>query len=145
MYRLPLTASLPEHRNLPDSIVWRDVAVLSRLSCIRHGFLTLVEGDCRHQFGDPDAEVCATVTVTDSRFFADVAFAGTIGGGEAYIRNYWYADSITNVVRIFAKNRQIARFNGVRRVTPHPAAAKAVPLAQPEYSKRQPQEHLCAL
>lgn len=94
-------------------------AVLSRLGCIRFGSLTLKEGGRTHRFGDPQADVCATVTVTDPRFFADVAFAGTIGGGEAYIRGYWQSDNVTNVVRIFAMNRQLldSMESGVSRVT----------------------------
>ena len=82
-------------------------AVLRRLSAIEHGRLTVSDGGTLHHFGDPAADLTATVTVTDPRFYADVAFGGAIGGGEAYIRGYWHADCVTDVVRIFAKNRQL--------------------------------------
>jgi len=94
-------------------------AVFRRLSQIRDGKLTLIEGDNRHHFGAKDSDLTACITITDSRFFSDVAFGGAIGGGEAYIRNYWHADSVTNVVRIFARNRQVLETmeSGVSRLT----------------------------
>jgi cyclopropane-fatty-acyl-phospholipid synthase len=94
-------------------------AVFRRLSQIRDGKLTLIEGDDRHHFGTKDSDLTACITITDSRFFSDVAFGGAIGGGEAYIRNYWHADSVTNVVRIFARNRQVLETmeSGVSRLT----------------------------
>lgn len=81
-------------------------AVLSRLDRIRHGSLTLIDGDRRYKFGDEHSDVVANITIEDPRFFSDVAFGGTIGGGEAYIRGYWHADNLTSVVRIFARNRE---------------------------------------
>ena len=94
-------------------------AVIRRMSLIRHGGLTLIEGDKRHHFGEEGSDLAACITIGDPRFFADVAFGGTIGGGEAYIRGYWQADSVTNVVRIFAKNRQVLETmeSGVSRLT----------------------------
>ena len=81
-------------------------AVIDRLSLIRHGQLTLIDGDDQFRFGDADSDVRASVTVTDPRFFADVAFGGAVGGGEAFMRGYWQTDCLTNVVRIFARNRE---------------------------------------
>lgn len=82
-------------------------AVLKRLSVMREGCLTLIDGGGEYRFGDPEDELRATITVLDPRFYADVAFGGTIGGGEAYFRSYWQADSLTNVVRIMARNRDL--------------------------------------
>ena len=82
-------------------------AVLGRLAGIVEGRLTLLDGDAEHHFGASDAELSATITITDPRFYADVAFGGAIGGGEAYIRGYWHADSLTNVVRVLARNRHV--------------------------------------
>lgn len=82
-------------------------AVHSRLSALRDGCLTLVESGQEFHFGKRDSELYATITVTDARFYSDVAFAGAIGGGEAYFRGYWHADSLTNVVRILARNRRV--------------------------------------
>ncbi len=82
-------------------------AVLDRLSGIENGSLVIVDGGTRYQFGDPDSDLAVTVTVTDPRFYPDVAFGGAIGGGEAFIRGYWHADSVTRVVQILARNRHV--------------------------------------
>ncbi len=81
-------------------------AVIDRLSVIQHGCLMLFDGSDQFQFGNPNSDVRASVTVTDPRFFADVAFGGAVGGGEAFMRGYWQTDCLTNVVRIFARNRE---------------------------------------
>lgn len=80
-------------------------AVIERLGLIRNGSLTLIDGKDRFRFGDPNSDLAASVTVTDPRFYADVAFGGAVGGGEAFMRGYWQTDCLTNVVRIFAQNR----------------------------------------
>lgn len=81
--------------------------VVRRLSGIEQGSLTIIDGDHRYEFGDPQSDLSARITVSDPRFYPDVAFAGAIGGGEAYIRGYWQADSVTSVVRILARNRHV--------------------------------------
>jgi len=85
--------------------------VHSRLNVLESACLTFIEttdeGPIEVCFGDHSAELCATITVTDPRFYSEVAFGGTIGGGEAYFRGYWHADSPTNVVRILARNRHV--------------------------------------
>ena len=82
-------------------------AVLRRLAVLRDASLTLIDGREEIHFGDRAAELRATITVTDPRFYSDVAFGGAVGGGEAYFRSYWHADSLTNVVRILARNRRV--------------------------------------
>lgn len=94
-------------------------AVMHRLSVIEYGRLTVIDGDTLHHFGDTAAELTATITITDRRFYSDVAFGGTIGGGEAYIRGYWHTECVTDVVRIFAKNRHVLENmeSGIARLT----------------------------
>ena len=83
--------------------------VLSRLSSIEHGQLTLREGDRATTFGSNAAgeDLHADITVNDPRFYSDVAFAGSIGAGEAFIRGYWETPHLTEVVRILLRNRQV--------------------------------------
>ena len=42
-----------------------------------------------------------------SQLFADAAFGGTVGAGEAYIRGLWHCDDLTGLVRIFVANRDV--------------------------------------
>ena len=82
-------------------------AISGRLAVMGDGGLRLVDGDDERFFGDAGSELQATVHVTDPRFYSDVAFGGVIGGGESYFRGYWSTDSLTNVVRIMARNRAV--------------------------------------
>ena len=84
-------------------------AVLRRLADLRHGELTLLDGPQEYRFGQP-TELCnlsVRVTVRDQRFYSDIAFAGTIGAGEAYMCNYWETNDLTALIRIFAVNRRV--------------------------------------
>jgi cyclopropane-fatty-acyl-phospholipid synthase len=82
---------------------------LGSLAGLQHGELTVVvpgTGE-RHTFGRR-TDLCplhATLEVLHPQTFADAAFGGTVGGGEAYMRGYWRTDDLTALVRIFVANR----------------------------------------
>ncbi len=82
-------------------------AIHSRLDVMQDGGLRLIDGNEERLFGSSDSELQATIHVSDPRFYSDVAFAGVIGGGESYFRGHWSTDSLTNVVRIMARNRAV--------------------------------------
>ena len=84
-------------------------AVLRRLADLRHGELTLLDGPREYRFGQPTerCNLSVRVTVRDQRFYSDIAFAGTIGAGEAYMCNYWETNDLTALIRIFAVNRRV--------------------------------------
>jgi cyclopropane-fatty-acyl-phospholipid synthase len=82
---------------------------LQSLARFEHGELTVVvpaTGE-RHVFGRRTAEcdVHATLEILHPQTFADAAFGGTVGGGEAYIRGLWRTDDLTALVRMFVANR----------------------------------------
>lgn len=83
--------------------------VLTRLAGIADGTLRLCEGERATVFGEASAHdaLQAEVHVRDPRFYSDVAFAGSIGAGEAYIRGYWDSPNLTEVVRILLRNRHV--------------------------------------
>jgi cyclopropane-fatty-acyl-phospholipid synthase len=82
--------------------------LLNRLSQFEHGELRLIEPDGRqHVFGRhvPSGLSC-TLYFDQSQAFADAAFGGTVGAGEAYIRGLWRCDDLVSLVRIFIANRE---------------------------------------
>jgi cyclopropane-fatty-acyl-phospholipid synthase len=83
--------------------------LLSQLATLQHGCIRLIEPEGEHRFGKrtPECELSVTVHVTHPQFFADVAFGGTVGAGEAYIRGLWRCDDLTSLVRIFVRNREL--------------------------------------
>jgi cyclopropane-fatty-acyl-phospholipid synthase len=83
--------------------------LLKQLRQFEHGELRLVEPDGReHVFGRRHVgfDLGCTVHFDHAQVFADAAFGGTVGAGEAYIRGLWRCDDLTTLVRIFVANRE---------------------------------------
>ena len=83
--------------------------LLAQLAKLEQGSIRIVEPAGDHRFGKRTAEcdLAVTVHVKSAQFFADVAFGGTVGAGEAYIRGLWRCDDLTSLVRIFLRNRDL--------------------------------------
>ena len=84
-------------------------AVVARLKRLVHGRIVLVDGGERMVFGNVDAAfpVQATIEVVSPAFYPDVAFGGSVGAGEAYIRGLWRCAQIESLVRILLRNRDV--------------------------------------
>jgi cyclopropane-fatty-acyl-phospholipid synthase len=81
---------------------------LQKLAGLQQGELTVIDGAERRSFGRRDAAApCATIEVLHPQTYADAAFGGTVGAGEAYIRGLWRADDLTALVRLFVLNRDV--------------------------------------
>jgi len=104
-------------------------AVLAKLAALRDGCLVMVEGNERHRFGKPSAALPEPVVihVHDARLYGDVAFGGSVGAGEAYMRGYWTSAQLVDVVRLFVLNMDtldgletgLARFTNPLRKAVH--------------------------
>ena len=42
-----------------------------------------------------------------SRFYAEIAFGGSIGAGEAYMHGHWQVDDLTALMRLLLRNRAV--------------------------------------
>ena len=82
---------------------------LNKLAGLELGEITVIEGADRRRFGkrSADFDLHATIEVLHPQTYADVAFGGSTGGGEAYMRGYWKSDDLTSLVRIFIRNRHV--------------------------------------
>jgi len=83
--------------------------VLKQLGRLEAGSLQLVEGEFSITFGETktEAELCANIEVRDSSFYSDIAFGGSVGAGEAYMRGAWQCQDLVSLVRILLRNRQV--------------------------------------
>jgi cyclopropane-fatty-acyl-phospholipid synthase len=84
--------------------------MLDRLAEFTRGELRVVEPDGTQRiFGrrSDDFDVGCTLYVEHPQTWADTAFGGTVGAGEAYIRGLWRSDDLTSLVRIFVANRGV--------------------------------------
>jgi cyclopropane-fatty-acyl-phospholipid synthase len=83
--------------------------LLGQLGKIRYGRLRLIDSALDRSFGSVTAAAPFDVTlrVCNDRFYSDVAFAGTVGAGEAYMQGYWHCDDLTGLVRLMVANRHL--------------------------------------
>jgi len=82
--------------------------VLRQLERLNRGRLRLTDGTDSYFFGAADASgISAHITVSDPRFYSELAFGGSIGGGEAYMHGYWHCDDLVALVRLLLQNRSV--------------------------------------
>ena len=90
-----LSIDSPDFLESSDKPSWLDRLarriVRSKLRNLECGELTIFENGQIETFGDlGDATaIAATIHVHSPAFYSDVAFGGSIGAGEAYIRGAW--------------------------------------------------------
>jgi len=116
---VPFRAQITPKPHFLDAVARR--ALRERLGGLRHGAITLVDGDRVECFGNvtPRCALAATVRVHDPRFYGEIAFGGSIGAGEAYMQGYWSVDDLTALTRILLSNRDVldGMEGGAARVT----------------------------
>ena len=82
--------------------------VLKQLGNLKTGSLELVEGEATITFGETKgSELCARIEVIEGSFYSDIAFGGSVGAGESYMRGSWQCDDLVSVVRILLRNRDV--------------------------------------
>jgi len=84
-------------------------ALRARLAQLDHGRITLVDGARRDTYGraTPRCALHATLHVHERRFYAEAAFGGSVGAGEAFMAGDWTVDDLTALVRILLVNRGV--------------------------------------
>jgi cyclopropane-fatty-acyl-phospholipid synthase len=82
-------------------------AVLHRLGTLTGGEITLREPGRATRLGEPNP-LRAALQVHRSRFFRQAFFGGTLSVAESYLRGDWDCDDLTNLFRIFVRNRTAA-------------------------------------
>jgi len=73
--------------------------VLARLSGLAEGRLRVREGARTLAFG-PGGGIEAAINVHDPSFYADLAFGGSVGAAESYLRGGWSTGDLTALLRL---------------------------------------------
>jgi len=83
--------------------------VLKHLQRINIGCINLTDGHFKTRLGQPEneADLVASIEVLDASFYADIAFGGSIGAGEAYMQGSWRCEDLVSLVRILVRNRHV--------------------------------------
>ena len=83
--------------------------LLQRMGRLEHGALEVHDAEGTRRFGTEAGTpgLHARIEVLHPQFWADAAFGGTSGAGEAYIHGLWKCDDLTALVRIMVANRHV--------------------------------------
>jgi cyclopropane-fatty-acyl-phospholipid synthase len=116
---------------------------LRALAGIRDERLDLIEpGGRKLSFGDPDAELAATVEIHSPAFYRAMLGA-SVGLGEGYRDGVWDCDDLVSLVRIAARNMSpLDRWR--RRLHPVLAPLQRTVWRVPRNSRRASRRHISA-
>src|SRR4026208_398665 len=80
---------------------------LGKPAGLTHGEVTGTECADRGRFGkrSADFDLHATIEILHPQTHADVAFGGSTGAGEAYMRGHWRRDDPTSTVGVCMRDR----------------------------------------
>jgi cyclopropane-fatty-acyl-phospholipid synthase len=111
-----------EDASSKDGIVDRTSRSLlfRRLANIREGTLTIADGEDSRSFGS-GADLSATVTVRDRKFYRRALLGGSVGAGASYMDGHWTDDDLVSVARILSRNAEaLERMEGGTAVLSRP-------------------------
>ena len=99
---------LPKKSLILDKVARK--IILDYFKEIKEGQITVKENSDHMVFGEvtPKFPVKATIEVQNSRMYMDIAAKGLNGSADAFIKGWWTCDNLTNLVRIFTRNRDTA-------------------------------------
>ena len=92
-----------------------DKLVFNSLKLIKHGFLEIQNHDSKiYKFGNESEQFRAKIKINKPGLTLQIIKSGSVGLAEAYMRNEFETDNLTNLIEITAKNIKIVyKFSGI--------------------------------
>ncbi len=92
-----------------------DKIVFNSLKLIKHGFLEIQNHDSKiYKFGNETEQLRAKIKINKPGLTLQIIKSGSVGLAEAYMRNEFETDNLTNLIEITAKNIKIVyKFSGI--------------------------------
>ena len=92
-----------------------DKIVFNSLKLIKHGFLEIQNHDNKiYKFGNESELLRAKIKINKPGLTLQIIKSGSVGLAEAYMRNEFETDNLTNLIEITAKNIKIVyKFSGI--------------------------------
>ncbi len=92
-----------------------DKIVFNSLKLIKHGFLEIQNHDSKiYKFGNESEQLRAKIKISKPGLTLQIIKSGSVGLAEAYMRNEFETDNLTNLIEITAKNIKIVyKFSGI--------------------------------
>lgn len=82
--------------------------VLNHFRQLKSGSLRVAVDQTEQVFGSEKDELTSQLKIRSHRFFSRVGLGGSLGFAESYILGEWVCDDLTSVLRIFARNSNVA-------------------------------------
>ena len=95
--------------------LFSDKIVFNSLKLIKHGFLEIQNHDSKiYKFGNESEQLRAKIKINKPGLTLQIIKSGSVGLAEAYMRNEFETDNLTNLIEITAKNIKIVyKFSGI--------------------------------
>ncbi|MDC3000578.1 cyclopropane-fatty-acyl-phospholipid synthase family protein [Candidatus Pelagibacter sp.] len=92
-----------------------DKIVFNSLKLIKNGFLEIQNYDSKiYKFGNESEQLRAKIKINKPGLTLQIIKSGSVGLAEAYMRNEFETDNLTNLIEITAKNIKIVyKFSGI--------------------------------
>lgn len=92
-----------------------DKIVFNSLKLIKHGFLEIQNHDSKiYKFGNENELLRSKIKINKPGLTFQIIKSGSVGLAEAYMRNEFETDNLTNLIEITAKNIKIVyKFSGI--------------------------------
>ena len=92
-----------------------DKIVFNSLKLIKHGFLEIQNHDSKiYKFGNESELLRAKIKINKPGLTFQIIKSGSVGLAEAYMRNEFETDNLTNLIEITAKNiKLVYKFSGI--------------------------------
>ena len=92
-----------------------DKIVFNSLKLIKHGYLEIQNHDSKiYKFGNESEQLRAKIKINKPGLTLQIIKSGSVGLAEAYMRNEFETDNLTNLIEITAKNIKIVyKFSGI--------------------------------
>ena len=92
-----------------------DKIVFNSLKLIKHGYLEIQNHDSKiYKFGNENELLRAKIKINKPGLTLQIIKSGSVGLAEAYMRNEFETDNLTNLIEITAKNIKIVyKFSGI--------------------------------
>ncbi len=90
---------------------WCRSVLYQKLAGIKEGYLEIEDAYLSsgevHHFGQPGHELTAKIKIQDPEVFSKLVLGGSIGSGEGYMAGEWEVSDLTQLIRIFVRNREV--------------------------------------
>ena len=92
-----------------------DKIVFNSLKLIKHGFLEIQNHDSKiYKFGNESELLRSKIKINKPGLTLQIIKSGSVGLAEAYMRNEFETDNLTNLIEITAKNiKLVYKFSGI--------------------------------